>query len=106
MDVENRYLRPRGVHVHIEIGEGRDSLAVHDGHILGADGHEVLEAHVGVVRVEIQQRFLTRVPVDAGLAVGREPGVEAGTGDYNVLGLSHHDRPGLITSVKFVACGT
>lgn len=105
-DIQHGDLGPEGMRVHVEVILGQDALAIHDGHVLGADGDEVLNAHVGKVFLEQEKGLLARLLVDAGLRVGREPGIKAGASDEDVLRLSDHDGPRLVTSAKLVAGGT
>lgn len=82
--VKNADLRPIGVLVDVEIVDGWETFAIHDGHILGADRYEILDADVGKVVLEQHQRLLAQLCIDATLGIGREPldGLRSSSASY------------------------
>lgn len=84
-DVEYRDLRPERMRIHVGVSHGCDPLPVHDGHILGADSDEVLDAYTGRVVIEEKKRLLARTWIDAVLRIGGKPRIQARSGDEDIL---------------------
>ena len=105
-NVQNGYLRPVGVSVHIKIIESWNSVAIHDGHILSADGDEVLDTRVGIVGVKEYKHFLACLQVDTALQIRSELRIKARACNEYVFRLCHYNRLRLITSAKVIISGT
>lgn len=82
-------------------GDGRAGRG--DDNILGANGSDLCESVVVVVRIEQPQRLLARVLIDAVLRVGAEPRVRPCAADVHVLASPHDHGPRLVAPVRIAA---